>query len=59
VDKQQNISLYDLIIVGGGPVGLAAAVYAARKQLNTLLVSMDIGGQINTTLGKAQRARRR
>ena len=43
--------VYDLIIIGGGPAGLAAAVYAARKQLNTLLVSVDIGGQINTTLG--------
>jgi len=39
------------IIIGGGPAGLAAAVYAARKQLKTLLVSVDIGGQINWTLG--------
>jgi alkyl hydroperoxide reductase subunit F len=43
--------MYDLMIIGGGPAGLAASVYAARKQLNTLLVSNDIGGQINTTWG--------
>jgi len=43
--------VYDLMIVGGGPAGLAASVYAARKQLKTLLISGDIGGQINTTLG--------
>jgi len=43
--------VHDLMIVGGGPAGLAASVYAARKQLKTLLISGDIGGQINTTLG--------
>jgi len=41
----------DLMIIGGGPAGLAAAVYAARKQLKTLLLSKDIGGQVNLTLG--------
>jgi alkyl hydroperoxide reductase subunit F len=43
--------MYELIIVGGGPAGLAASVYAARKQIKALLISGDIGGQINTTLG--------
>jgi alkyl hydroperoxide reductase subunit F len=43
--------MYDLMIVGGGPAGLSAGVYAARKQLNTLLISLDIGGQVNKTLG--------
>jgi len=43
--------MYDLMIIGGGPAGLAASVYAARKQLNTLLVSVDIGGQVNRTWG--------
>jgi alkyl hydroperoxide reductase subunit F len=38
--------MYDLIIVGGGPAGMAAAVYAARKLLKTLLISTDIGGQV-------------
>ncbi len=36
---------YDLIIIGGGPAGTAAAVYAARKQLTTLLVTGEFGGQ--------------
>jgi NADH-dependent peroxiredoxin subunit F len=38
-------TLYDLIIIGGGPAGTAAAVYAARKQLKTLLVLKEWGGQ--------------
>jgi alkyl hydroperoxide reductase subunit F len=37
--------IYDLIIIGGGPAGSAAAVYAARKRLKTLLVTYDFGGQ--------------
>ena len=41
--------MYELIIVGAGPSGMTAAVYAARKQLNTLLVSSDIGGQVMWT----------
>jgi alkyl hydroperoxide reductase subunit F len=36
---------YDLIIVGGGPAGTAAAVYAARKRLKTLIIVEEIGGQ--------------
>lgn len=43
--------MYDLMIVGGGPAGLAASVYAARKKLKTLLLTVDIGGQVNRTLG--------
>ena len=36
---------YDLIIIGGGPAGSAAAVYAARKRLKTLLITSEWGGQ--------------
>ncbi len=36
---------YDLIIVGGGPAGSAAAVYASRKRLNTLFITSEWGGQ--------------
>jgi alkyl hydroperoxide reductase subunit F len=43
--------MYEVIIVGGGPAGMSAAVYAARKQLHTLLISGDIGGQVNLTNG--------
>ena len=35
----------DLIIIGGGPAGVAAGVYAARKHLKTLLIAEEVGGQ--------------
>lgn len=38
-------SNYELIILGAGPAGMTAAVYAARKQLDVLVISEDIGGQ--------------
>ncbi len=41
--------MYDVIIIGGGPAGLSAAIYGARKILKTLLVSKDIGGQVTWT----------
>lgn len=37
--------MYDLIIIGGGPAGVAAGVYAARKRLKTVLITEEIGGQ--------------
>ncbi|MFZ2886664.1 MAG: FAD-dependent oxidoreductase [Minisyncoccia bacterium] len=37
--------MYDLAIVGGGPAGVSAAVYAARKRLRTVLITDDWGGQ--------------
>jgi alkyl hydroperoxide reductase subunit F len=37
--------MYDLIIIGGGPGGVAAGVYAARKKMKTLLVTDTFGGQ--------------
>ena len=37
---------YDLIIIGAGPAGVSAAIYAARQKLNILLISKDMGGQI-------------
>ena len=37
--------MLDLIIVGGGPAGLTAAVYALNKRLDTLLISEDLGGK--------------
>ena len=38
---------YDLIIVGGGPAGLTAALYAGRSRLNTLLIEkMAVGGSV-------------
>lgn len=37
--------MYDLIIIGAGPAGITASVYAARKRLNLLVITKDIGGQ--------------
>ena len=37
--------MYDLIIIGAGPAGITATVYAARKRMNFLVISGDIGGQ--------------
>jgi NADH-dependent peroxiredoxin subunit F len=37
--------MYDLIIIGGGPGGVSAGVYASRKQLKTLFITKDWGGQ--------------
>ncbi|MFH1890569.1 MAG: FAD-dependent oxidoreductase [Candidatus Kuenenbacteria bacterium] len=37
--------MYDTIIIGGGPAGVAAAVYTARKKMKTLLIAESFGGQ--------------
>jgi alkyl hydroperoxide reductase subunit F len=42
-----EITMKDLIIVGGGPSGLTAAIYAIRKRLDVLLISPDLGGKTN------------
>lgn len=38
--------IYDLIIIGAGPAGITAAIYAARKGLKFLVLSQDVGGQV-------------
>ncbi len=43
--------MYDLAILGGGPAGMTAAVYAARKKLNIVLVAREMGGQAAWTTG--------
>ena len=37
--------MFDLVIIGGGPAGISAGVYASRKQLKTLFVTKEFGGQ--------------
>ncbi len=41
----QNENIFDLIIVGGGPAGASAAIYAARKRLKAVLILKEWGGQ--------------
>lgn len=43
--------MYDLAIIGGGPAGVAAGVYAARKRLKSVLITETIGGQSMDSVG--------
>ncbi|MFT7581665.1 MAG: alkyl hydroperoxide reductase subunit F [Myxococcota bacterium] len=43
--------VFDMLIVGGGPAGAAAAIYAARKGISTGIVAERFGGQLMDTLG--------
>jgi len=43
-------TMYDLVIVGGGPAGLTAAAYALHKRIETLLICEDLGGKVNHQL---------
>jgi alkyl hydroperoxide reductase subunit F len=49
VRQAEQDHLYDMIIVGGGTAAMSAALYAARKALDILLVARDLGGQISYT----------
>lgn len=40
---------YDLLILGGGPAAMSAAVYAARKMMNLAIITKDFGGQVRET----------
>jgi len=42
---------YDVAVIGGGPAGVAAAIYTARKGLKTAIITEKIGGQVNETKG--------
>jgi thioredoxin reductase len=42
--------MYDLIVIGGGPAGLAATLYASRKKMDVLLVSPNLGGRTTQRL---------
>jgi alkyl hydroperoxide reductase subunit F len=41
--------VYDVAVVGAGPAGIAAAIYAARKNLSTVVIALDVGGQMGIT----------
>jgi len=41
--------MFDTIIIGAGPTGLAAAIYASRRMMKTLVISKNVGGQVMWT----------
>ena len=41
--------LYDTIIIGAGPAGCAAAIYATRKKIKTMLITESFGGQLSAS----------
>ena len=50
-EKLNGKAAYDMLVVGGGPAGAAAAVYAARKGIRVGVAAERFGGQVNDTLG--------
>ncbi len=52
LQTQARLKYYDLIIVGGGPTGLTAAIYTAREGIETLVIERSgLGGQASVTEG--------
>ncbi|WP_144392151.1 alkyl hydroperoxide reductase subunit F [Pleionea sediminis] len=49
--KLSEKDVFDMLIVGGGPAGASAAIYSARKGLNTGIVADRFGGQVADTVG--------
>lgn len=50
-DTQKQLPLQDVLVIGGGPAGVASAIYSARKGLKVTLVADRIGGQVKDTMG--------
>jgi len=49
--KMNSEAPYDMLIVGGGPAGASAAIYAARKGIRVAVAAERVGGQLHDTLG--------
>lgn len=49
--EAEQLPLQDVTVIGAGPAGVAAAIYAARKGLNVTMITDRIGGQVKDTVG--------
>ncbi len=50
-DKPNHLGEYDVVVLGAGPAGASAAIYAARKGLKTVVIAERVGGQVKDTKG--------
>ncbi|MEM8661396.1 MAG: alkyl hydroperoxide reductase subunit F [Pseudomonadota bacterium] len=51
VAERASMPLQDVTVIGGGPAGVSAAIYAARKGLKVTVIADRIGGQVKDTMG--------
>ncbi|WP_286234490.1 alkyl hydroperoxide reductase subunit F [Thalassotalea sediminis] len=51
VKDSEKLPLQDVTVIGGGPAGVASAIYAARKGLKVTMIADRIGGQVKDTVG--------
>ena len=51
INDHEQLPLQDITVIGAGPAGVAAAIYAARKGLNVTMIADRVGGQVKDTVG--------